>query len=103
MQEEPQTTETTEVTAMAKAPDALPSSRNFFALTLGDLEALFKSFGKEKFRAQQIYKWVYDKNVTDPDQMSNLSKDFRIELKNLIQFDYISKEPNYYILDALLI
>jgi 23S rRNA (adenine2503-C2)-methyltransferase len=83
MQTESQTTETSEVTA----PIALPSSRNFFALTLADLETLFKSFGKEKFRAQQIYKWVYDKNVTDPEQMSNLSKDFRVELKNLIQFD----------------
>lgn len=64
-----------------------PAPLNFFALTLVDLETLFKSYGKEKFRAQQIYKWVYDKNILDPDQMSNLSKDFRLELKNMIQFD----------------
>lgn len=62
------------------------SPKNFFALTLADLEVLFKSFGKEKFRAQQIYKWAYDKKITDPEQMSNLSKDFRSELKSMIDF-----------------
>lgn len=59
---------------------------NFFSLTLADLEVLFKSFGKEKFRAQQVYKWVYEKKVTDPEQMTNLSKDFRAELNNMIGF-----------------
>jgi 23S rRNA (adenine2503-C2)-methyltransferase len=83
MQTESQNTETVAVTAQP----IVPAAKNFFALTLGDLESLFKSFGKEKFRAQQIYKWVYDKNVTDPEQMSNLSKDFRIELKSMIKFD----------------
>ncbi|MBL7545180.1 MAG: 23S rRNA (adenine(2503)-C(2))-methyltransferase RlmN [Bdellovibrionaceae bacterium] len=63
------------------------SPRNFFSLTLADLEVLFKSFGKEKFRAQQVYKWVYDKKVTDAEQMTNLSKDFRAELGNMLTFE----------------
>ncbi|MCM2354138.1 MAG: 23S rRNA (adenine(2503)-C(2))-methyltransferase RlmN [Pseudobdellovibrio sp.] len=59
---------------------------NFYSFTLPDLEAFLKKYGKEKFRAQQIFKWVYEQRVTDFDQMLNLSKDLRSELKNLITF-----------------
>lgn len=61
--------------------------RNFYSFTLENLEAFLKQYGKEKFRAQQIFKWVYESRVTDFDQMLNLSKDLRAELKNLITFD----------------
>ena len=61
--------------------------RNFYSFTLEKLEAFLKQYGKEKFRAQQIFKWVYESRVTDFDQMLNLSKDLRAELKNLITFD----------------
>lgn len=60
---------------------------NFYSLTLEDLQDFLKQFGKEKFRAQQIYKWVYESRVTDFEGMSNLSKDLRAELKDLISFE----------------
>jgi 23S rRNA (adenine2503-C2)-methyltransferase len=53
---------------------------NFFGLTLSDLENLLQGLGKEKFRAQQVYKWVYEKKTFDFHQMSNLAKNFREEL-----------------------
>ncbi|MBC7754756.1 MAG: 23S rRNA (adenine(2503)-C(2))-methyltransferase RlmN [Moraxellaceae bacterium] len=65
--------------------DILPA--NFYSFTLEDLQAYLKKFGKEKFRAQQIYKWVYESRVSNIDEMSNLSKDFRGELKNILNFD----------------
>lgn len=61
--------------------------RNFFDLTMNDLGALFTADGKEKFRAQQLFKWVYEKKVTDFDQMSNLSKTFRADLPSLFSFE----------------
>ncbi|WP_148284928.1 23S rRNA (adenine(2503)-C(2))-methyltransferase RlmN [Pseudobdellovibrio exovorus] len=61
--------------------------RNFYSFTLEGLESFLKQYGKEKYRAQQIFKWVYEQRVTDFDQMLNLSKDLRSELKNLITFD----------------
>lgn len=64
----------------------IPELVNFYSFTLPDLEAFLKKYGKEKFRAQQIFKWVYEARVTDFDQMLNLSKDLRSELKNLITF-----------------
>lgn len=61
--------------------------RNFYSFTLEGLEKYLKQYGKEKFRAQQIFKWVYEQRVTDFDQMLNLSKDLRNELKSIITFD----------------
>lgn len=72
--------------AVDNATVVTPELVNFYSFTLPDLEAFLKKYGKEKFRAQQIFKWVYEARVTDFDQMLNLSKDLRSELKNLITF-----------------
>ncbi len=65
------TEETSAVTAVATV-----APRNFYSFTLEQLEAYLKQYGKEKFRAQQIFKWVYEQRVTDFDLMLNLSKNF---------------------------
>ena len=72
---------------LSPSVSATPEPINFYSFTLADLEAYLKKYGKEKFRAQQIFKWVYEARVTDIELMSNLSKDLRAELKNLISFD----------------
>lgn len=59
---------------------------NFYSFTLESLQDFLKKYGKEKFRAQQIFKWVYTERVTDVEQMSNLSKSLREEIKGLIDF-----------------
>jgi 23S rRNA (adenine2503-C2)-methyltransferase len=51
-----------------------------------DLKEFLKGLGKEQFRAQQIFKWVYESRVTDIDQMLNLSKAFRAEMKDVLDF-----------------
>lgn len=60
---------------------------NFYGLSLSGLKDLLKGLGKEQFRAQQLYRWVYDKRVTSIEEMTNLSKDFRAELSDKISFD----------------
>lgn len=42
---------------------------NFYSFTLEGLQEYLKKFGKEKFRAQQIYKWVYESRVNKVDEM----------------------------------
>lgn len=59
---------------------------NFFDLSFSDLEHLVQGHGKEKFRAHQIFKWVYIHGVYDFDQMTNLSKALREELRSLLEF-----------------
>lgn len=50
-------------------------------LKLNELEQLMTEFGATKFRAKQIHNWIYAKSVSTIDEMTNLSKDFREELK----------------------
>ncbi len=50
-------------------------------LKLIELENLMQEFNATKFRAKQIHNWIYSKSVSTIDEMTNLSKDFREELK----------------------
>ncbi len=49
-------------------------------LTLPALEKFLQGQGKERYRATQIFKWMYQKDATAFDEMSNISKDLREEL-----------------------
>ena len=50
-------------------------------LKLEELEKMMEELGATKFRAKQIHNWIYAKSVSSIDEMTNLSKDFREELK----------------------
>jgi 23S rRNA (adenine2503-C2)-methyltransferase len=51
--------------------------RNFFDLTITELESAIGAVGNEKYRARQLYQWVYNKGVLDFSQMTNISKGLR--------------------------
>lgn len=51
------------------------------SLYLQELEQEIRTLGDKPFRARQIYQWLHEKLVTDFDQMSNLSKSLRDQLK----------------------
>ena len=53
-----------------------------FGLTLNELIALVKDFGLPAFTAKQIADWLYSKNVTSIDEMTNLSKSAREKIKD---------------------
>jgi 23S rRNA (adenine2503-C2)-methyltransferase len=59
----------------------------FFDFPIDDLVAKLTGMGKEKFRAKQLFNWVYQKRIHAFDQMSNVSKSFRAELPTLFTFD----------------
>ncbi len=59
---------------------------------IDELELFLQGLGKEKYRAKQIFKWIYQKNVTDFDQMTNLSKDFRDDLSARAYVSSLSPE-----------
>ncbi len=61
-------------------------SYNFLDYTLDENKAQFKEWGEKPFRAIQVYKWVYQKNVLDLDLMTDLSKDFRENFREKIIF-----------------
>lgn len=48
--------------------------------SLPELEALMQEWNEPKFRAKQIYEWIWEKFTNDINEMSNLSKSLREKL-----------------------
>ena len=69
-----------------KKKEVLAVKKNFYDLSLQELEEFFLSFGKEKFRARQLFRWVYKMMIEDFSKMTDLSKLFRKELVSLFEF-----------------
>ena len=49
--------------------------KNIYGITLNKLEEYFISKEEKKFKAQQVYDWLYKKRVKTFDEMSNIKKD----------------------------
>ncbi|HEY9202649.1 MAG TPA: 23S rRNA (adenine(2503)-C(2))-methyltransferase RlmN [Gammaproteobacteria bacterium] len=72
---------------------------NLLGLNRQDMEAFFAELGEKAFRASQLIKWIHQLNVTDFDQMTNLSKSLRAQLKEKaciqglnVEVDQLSKD-----------
>ncbi|MCK9425373.1 MAG: 23S rRNA (adenine(2503)-C(2))-methyltransferase RlmN [Ignavibacteriaceae bacterium] len=66
-------------------------------LTLEELQALFLEMGEAKFRALQVFNWMYNYRVTSFDKMENLSKPLRNKLKenySLITLNFAASETS---------
>ena len=50
-------------------------------LTKEQLIAQLEKLGEKAFRAKQIYEWLWKKSAIDFDEMTNLSKELRENLK----------------------
>ena len=54
--------------------------KNIRHLSLADIEQYFEGLGEKKFRAKQVYEWLWLKPVQHFDGMTNISKDLRQKL-----------------------
>ena len=50
---------------------------NLYNYSLEKLEELMLSLQEKKYRATQLFKWIYEKRLTSFDEMSDVSKSFR--------------------------
>ncbi len=50
------------------------------SLSLAEIEAAIEGLGSERFRALQVYKWLWQRGVTSFDEMSNVAKPVRAAL-----------------------
>ncbi|MFT3904441.1 MAG: 23S rRNA (adenine(2503)-C(2))-methyltransferase RlmN [Niabella sp.] len=57
------------------------NQQNIRHLSLSELESYFLSINEKKFRAKQLYDWLWQKPVQSFDAMSNLGKALRERLK----------------------
>ena len=54
---------------------------NIYSMTLKDLETYFINIGEKKFKAIQVYDWLYRKRVKSFDEMTNVKKTVIDKLK----------------------
>lgn len=54
---------------------------NIFSLNKSELIEKIKMDGFHKYRVDQLAEWIFDKNINNPDEMSNLGKVFKMYLK----------------------
>ena len=65
---------------------------NLYDFTLSKLEEHLIARGEKKFRATQLFKWIYEKRVESFDEMSDVSLKFREVLKQ----EYSLEKPKIY-------
>ena len=63
---------------------------NIYNLTRQELEAYFISLNEKKFKATQMFEWLYEKRVTSFSVMTNLKKDLIDQLNR----DFIIAKPH---------
>lgn len=56
------------------------------------IKEYIESIGEKKFRAKQIYEWLWQKSATSFDEMTNLSKKLRENLKENFEFRSLSED-----------
>ena len=60
---------------------------SIYNYTLEELESYFLNIGEKKFKAVQVFDWLYRKRVQSFDEMSNIKKLVLDKLNS--DFDYI--------------
>ena len=69
--------------------------KNIKDYTLEELKEEIKNLGEKPFRAEQIFKWLYEDKVLSFDDMTNLSIELRNKLKEMYeikQFEILKKQ-----------
>lgn len=66
--------------------------RPFFDLTIRDLENSISVLGKEKFRARQLFKWIYGKGIFEFEMMTDLPKSLRRLFSEMFSFDFLEQK-----------
>ena len=61
--------------------------KSIYDMTLVDLENYFMSNNQKKFKATQVFEWVYKKRVTSFDDMKNVGKEIINKLKTEFLFN----------------
>jgi len=64
--------------------------KSIYNMSLSDLENYFLNLGEKKFKATQVFEWIYQKKVKSFSEMTNLKKDIRDQLEKDFYFEDIT-------------
>lgn len=56
--------------------------KNLYNYKIEDMENIFTYMGEKKYKATQVFEWLYIKRVKDIDEFSNIKKEVREKLKS---------------------
>lgn len=63
--------------------------KNLFNFTINELEGYFLNMGEKKFKATQVFEWLYIHKIHNIDEFSNIKKEIREKLKTDFTTDLI--------------
>src|SRR3954453_6840230 len=75
---------------------AMSAGKNIRQLTLSELEQYFEALGEKKFRAKQVYEWLWQKHAHSFEAMTNLSKELRLKLNEHFELPALQVETTQY-------
>ena len=82
--------------------------KNIYNYTLEDLENYFLNINEKKFKAKQVYDWLYVKRVSTFDEMTNIKKELISKLSIDFNMEFItikkvqtSETTNKYLFELL--
>ena len=76
--------------------------KNIRHLGLNELEKYFAELGEKKFRAKQVWEWLWQKNAYSFEEMTNLSKELRIKLAENFSLPALKIDATQYSTDGTI-
>jgi len=78
------------------------AKKNIRTLTLDELTQYFLSIGDKKFRAKQVWEWLWKKHAQSLEDMTNLSKELREKLSEDFSLPALSNNLSQYSSDGTI-
>lgn len=78
----------------------MKSVKNIRHLTFDELVQYFEQLGEKKFRAKQVYEWLWQKHAHSFEAMTNLSKELRAKLNEHFSLPALQVETTQYSADG---
>ena len=72
------------------------AKKNIRHLGLNELEQYFETLGEKRFRAKQVYEWLWLKQAHSFEAMTNLSKELRIKLNDHFSLPALQTDATQY-------
>ncbi|NII25112.1 23S rRNA (adenine(2503)-C(2))-methyltransferase RlmN [Pseudoflavitalea sp. X16] len=76
------------------------AKKNIRHLTPDELNSYFETLGEKKFRAKQVYEWLWLKQAQQFDAMTNLSKELRAKLADNFSLPALTVDATQYSADG---
>src|SRR5579859_5101987 len=76
--------------------------KNIRHLSLSELEQYFETIGEQKFRARQVYEWLWQKHAHSLEAMTNLSKILRQWLEDDFSLPSLAVDATQYSADGTI-